>query len=263
MFYHAKFAVFWGILALTLLPNWSGTRVASAQQMTASHANVHRLSIISSRRSVAPVPPSTVGARLTATPSLTDVGDQVTLTLTATHFTPHSSVIVRFLSPHHGFSGSMPWDPRCNCFRLAIFLAKRVHPLELSRASAVITAGKASTTAYTTFQIRGLTPSGQAYVPGGAATFSVWVGDPAPVATEFQHYCVWARTADALGISGLTVKFTVRFQQHTETWRAGVTGASGVLCARRSIGHPLPGFNVYVDAYAGNLHAQTNFTPRA
>jgi hypothetical protein len=193
---------------------------------------------------------------------VTDVGDQVTLSLTATHFTPKSSVQVRFLSPHHGFSGSMPWDPRCNCFRLAIFLAKRSHPLELSRATAVITAGKGVTTVYTSFEIRGLTPNGRAYVSGGAPLFSAWVGDPNPVATEFQHYCVWARTADALGVSGLTVKFSVHFQQHTENWTAGITGSSGVLCARRSIGHPLPGFAVRVDAYAGTLHAQTSFTPR-
>jgi hypothetical protein len=207
-------------------------------------------------------PPAAVGARLTATPSLADVGDQVTLTLTAAHFTPHSSVVVRFLSPHHGFSGSMPWDPRCNCFRLAVFLAKRSHALELSRASAVIRAGKGSTTVNTTFQIRGLTPNGLAYVPGGTPIFSAWVGDPSPEATEFQHYCVWARTADALGVSGLTIKFSVHFKQHTENWTAGVTGASGVLCARRSIGHPAVGVTVHVDAYAGGLHAQTSFTPR-
>lgn len=198
---------------------------------------------------------------MSATPSLTDVGDQVTLTVTATRFTPRSSVAVRFLSPHHGFSGSMPWDPRCNCFRLSVVLAKRSHPLELSRASAVITAGKASTTVYTSFQIRGLTPGGRAYAPGGTPILSAWVGDPTPTATEFQHYCVWARTVDALGVSGLTVKLSVHFRQHTENWTAGVTGASGVLCVRRSIGHPQVGFTVRVDAYAGGLHAQTSFTP--
>jgi hypothetical protein len=192
---------------------------------------------------------------------LIDVGDQVTLTLTATHFTPRSSVSARFLSPHHGFSGSMPWDPRCNCFRLSVALAKRSHPLELSRASAVITAGKTSTTVYTTFQIRGLTPNGRAYSPGGTPIFSTWVGDPSPTAMELQHYCVWARTVDALGVPGLTVKLSVHFRQHTENWTAGVTGASGVLCARRSIGHPQVGFTVRVDAYAGALHAQTSFTP--
>lgn len=207
-------------------------------------------------------PPAAVGARLTATPSLTDVGDQVTLTLTATHFTPKSSVVVRFLSPHHGFSGSMPWDLRCTCFRLAIFLAKRSHPLEQSHASAVITAGKSATTTYATFQIRGLTPNGQDYASGGTPILTAWVGDPNPVATEFQHYCVWARTADALGVSGLTIKLSVRFRQHTENWTAGVTGSSGVLCARRSIGHPLVGFKVRVDAYTASLHAQSSFTPR-
>ncbi len=212
-------------------------------------------------RKAVPAPPAAIGAQLTATPSITDVGDQVTLTLTATHFTPRSSVTVRFLSSHHGFSGPMPWDPRCNCFRLAIFLAKRSHSLELSRVSAVITAGKAATAVYTTFQIRGLTPNGLAYVAGGTPIFSAWVGDPNPVATEFQHYCVWARTADALGVSGLTVKLSVHFAQHTENWTAGVTGPSGVLCVRRSIGHPQVGRGVRVDAYAGNLHAQTSFTP--
>jgi hypothetical protein len=212
-------------------------------------------------RPASAAPPAAIGAQLAATPYLTDVGDQVTLTLTATRFTPKSSVIVRFLSPHHGFSGPMPWDPRCNCFRLAIFLAKRSHPLEAARASAVITAGRSITTVYTTFQIRGLTPNGQAYVSGGTPIFSAWVGDPSPIATEFQHYCVWVRTADALGVAGLTVKLSVHFAQHTENWTAGVTGPSGVLCVRRSIGHPLVGKTVRVDAYAGSLHAQTSFTP--
>lgn len=213
------------------------------------------------RPSVPQPPPAAAGPRLTATPAITDVGDQVTLSVTAAHFIPNSSVTVRFLSPHHGFSGAMPWDARCSCFHLAIFLAKRSHPLELARASAVIRAGKAASTVYATFQIRGLTPNGQAYVAGGTPYFSAWVGDPSPVATEFQHYCVWAHTVDSLGIPGLTVKLSVHFQQHTENWTAGVTGASGVLCVRRSIGHPLPGFTVRVDAYAGNLHAQTSFTP--
>jgi len=261
--HRANQAVFSAILSVFVMSSLSGRTLASAEQLRAVRASATLGKAVDAGRPHVPLPlPAAVGARLTATPSLTDVGDQVTLTLTATRFTPKSSVSVRFLSTHHGFSGSMPWDPRCNCFRLAIFLAKRSHSLELSRASAVIRAGTTFTTVYTTFQIRGLTPSGQAYALGGTPIISAWVGDPNPVGTEFQHYCVWARTADALGVAGLTIKLSVHFQQHTENWTAGVTGSSGVLCARRSVGHPLPGFTVRVDAYAGSLHAQTSFTPR-
>ena len=262
MFHRAKRAVSTAILSIFVLSSASQMGIATAAQANSLTGSVGLPKSVSTGRShVPPPPPATVGSRLTATPAITDVGDGVTLTLTATHFTSKSSVIVRFVSPHHGFSGNMPWDARCSCFRLAVFLAKRSHPLELARASAVITAGKNTTVVYTSFQIRGLTPNGSAYVPGGTPIFSVWVGDPTPVSTEFQHYCVWARTADALGVAGLTVRLSVRFQQHTENWRAGVTGPSGVLCVARSIGHPIPGFKVIVDAYADNLHAQTSFTP--
>jgi hypothetical protein len=259
LFYRSIRVLFPVLLSVLTLPLVLGTSPASAAGQSAQAT--FETGVGALRQRVPPAPPAATGAQLTATPPLTDVGDQVTLTLTATHFTPKSSVTVRFLSAHHGFSGPMPWDVRCNCFRLAIFLAKRSHPLELSRASAAIKAGKSITIVYTTFQIRGLTPNGQAYAPGGTPTFSAWVGDPNPVATEFQHYCVWARTADALGVSGLTVKLSVHFRQHTENWTAGVTGPSGVVCVRRSIGHPQVGAAVRVDAYAGNLHAQTSFTP--
>jgi hypothetical protein len=259
LLYRAIRVVFPVCLCVLTLPVLLSTSLASAAGQRAQ--STIGTGVGAPRQKAPPAPPAATGARLTATPALTDVGDQVTLTLTATRFTPKSSVTVRFLSAHHGFSGPMPWDPRCNCFRLAILLAKRSHPLELSRASAVIKAGKSVTSVYTTFQIRGLTANGQAYAPGGTPTFTAWVGDSSPVATEFQHYCVWARTADALGVSGLTVKLSVHFRQHTENWTAGVTGASGVLCVRRSIGHPQIGAAVRVDAYAGNLHAQTSFTP--
>ena len=262
LFHRPKRAVFTAILSICALS--SAGQVGSASAARTNPLASYRVSppsLSAARSQVPPPPPAVVGARLTAAPAITDVGDGVTLTLTATHFTPKSTVILRFVSPHHGFSGNMPWDVRCNCFRLAVFLAKRSHPLELAHASAVITAGKSTTSVYTTFEIRGLTPDGAAYVSGGIPTFSVWVGDPSPVSTEFQHYCVWARTADALGVAGLTVRLSVHFQQHTENWRAGVTGPSGVLCVRRSIGHPIPGFKVLVDAYADNLHAQTSFIP--
>lgn len=260
MFQRVLRAVFSAVFSLTLLSNLSGVGPTWARE-AGSPAVTGR--VAATRLHAPPPPPAAVGARLAATPALVDVGDQVTLTLTATHFIPKSSVVLRFLSPHHGFSGAMPWDPQCNCFRLAIFLAKRSHPLELSHASATIRAGRTQSTVTTTFQIRGLTPNGQAYVQGGTPIFSAWVGDPSPQATEFQHYCVWARTTDALGVSGLKVRLSVHFRQHTENWTAGTTGPSGVLCARRSIGHPAVGFSVRVDAYAGNLHAVTSFTPRA
>lgn len=259
MFYRAIRVVFSVLPCLILLNALSVPGPASAAVIDAK--TTPGKAVHAPRTAAIPAPPAAIGAQLSATPSITDVGDQVTLTLTATRFTPRSSVAVRFLSPHHGFSGPMPWDPRCNCFRLAVFLAKRSHALEPARVSAVIKAGKGVTTVYTSFQIRGLTPDGRAYVQGGTPIFSAWVGDPTPVATEFQHYCVWARTSDALGVSGLTVKLSVHFAQHTENWTAGVTGPSGVLCVRRSIGHPLVGKAVRVDAYAGNLHAQTSFTP--
>jgi hypothetical protein len=259
LFYRAIRVVFPVFLCVMMLSVVLGSSPATAAQQGAPATTGKSVSV--PRQKAPPAPPAATGARLIATPALVDVGDQVTLTLTATHFTPRSSVAVRFLSAHHGFSGPMPWDPQCNCFRLAILLAKRSHPLEQARASAIITVGKSVTTVSTAFQIRGLTANGLAYAPGGTPLFSAWVGDPSPVATEFQHYCVWARTADALGVSGLTVKLSVHFGQHTENWTAGVTGSSGVLCVRRSIGHPRVGTAVRVDAYAGTLHAQTSFTP--
>ncbi len=207
--------------------------------------------------------PTTKGASLSESPQLVDVGQQVTFTLHAVQFIPNSKVAIRFLSPHHGYAGPMPWDVQCGCFRLAVSLAKRIHPLETARASAVITAGGSSTTVYSTFQIRGLAPGGRAYAVGGTPILTTWVGDPTPVATEFQHYCVWARTSDALGIPNLKVRLSVHFAQHTENWTAGTTGASGVLCVRRSIGHPAVGVPVHVVAYAGALQAETTFTPHS
>lgn len=228
----------------------SGGRAAAAQTRPTART-----------RSV-PARPAALGLSLSATPAIVDVGNAVTLTLTARQWTPHSTVIARFLSPHHGFSGTMPWDPRCGCFRLAISLAKRIHGLEQARATAIVTAGTRTSTVFSNFQIRGLAPGGRTYAPGGTPMLSVWVGDPSPVATEYQHYCVWVHTSDSLGVAGLRVKFSVHFATHVENWTAGVTSATGVVCTRRSVGHPQVGVPVLVNAYAGSLQAQTSFTPR-
>lgn len=211
-------------------------------------------------RAPAGTPP--VGLQFTALPSLVDVGQEVGLTVSASRWNGPASVKVAFLSRHHGFSGAMTYQTTCLCFRVGVFLARRIHPLEQARAVAQITYQHARVQLVTFFTIRGLARNGRDYAPGGTSSLTTWISDPRPLAGEYQHYCVWVRTADALGVTGVVSRFVVHFDGATRTYSAGKTASTGIACVQRSVGTPLPGVRVTVDAYAGSLHARTAFTPR-
>ncbi len=203
-----------------------------------------------------------VGLQFTALPSLVDVGQEVILSVSASHWNGPASVKVAFLSRHHGFSGVMTYQTTCLCFRIGVFLARRIHPLEQARAVAQITYQHGQVQRVAFFTIRGLARNGRNYAPGGKLSLTTWVSDPRPLAREYQHYCVWVRTADALGVTGVPTRFVVHFDGATRTYTAGKTASTGIACVQRSVGTPLPGVRVNVDAYAGRLHARTAFTPR-
>lgn len=207
--------------------------------------------------------PAPVALQLAASPTYVDVGDAVTLTLSARSWGGRVAVTISFVSPHHGFSGPMAWVGRCACFRVAVALARRVHPLETARAKATVKFGKSTASAGTTFLIRGLAPNGRDYAPGGPVSLSTWVGDPAPVPGEYEHYCAWVKTPDGIGVAGYRVSFVVHFANKSSRWYAGSTGTSGILCSHRSIGNAQVGLPVSVDVYANNLRGHTGFTPRS
>ena len=210
----------------------------------------------------APVATPPVGLQFTALPSLVDVGQEVVLTVSASRWNGPASVKVAFLSGHHGFSGVMTYQTTCLCFRVGVFLARRIHPLEQARAVAQITYQHGQVQLVAFFTIRGLAPNGRDYAPGGTPSLTAWISDPRPLAGEYQHYCVWVRTADALGVAGVVTHFVVHFDGATRTYTAAKTASTGIACVQRSVGTPLPGVRVTVDAYAGSLHARTAFTPR-
>lgn len=203
-----------------------------------------------------------VGLRLTASPGVADVGADESFTLTAKHWGGPASVSLSFLSPHHGFTGAMDWDRGCNCFRLAVSLARRIHPLELARSTATVHAGNRSESTSATFLIRGLAPNGRDFAPGGPPALAAWVSDPAPFQGEYEHYCGWVKTADGLGVAGVPIHIVAHFPGSTRKWFAGKTAASGILCSHKSIGKTPAGKTVRVDIYARSLHASTSFTPR-
>ncbi|MBV9282425.1 MAG: hypothetical protein JOZ41_20280 [Chloroflexi bacterium] len=206
----------------------------------------------------APPPP----LRFTASPALVDVGEAVTLTVSATAWPAPASVTVSFVSPHHGFSSPMPWDRSCACFRLAVSLARRIHPIERALAKALVRIGRVSTILQATFSIRGLAPNGRDYAPGGTPTLTAWVSDPNPNQNEWEHFCAWVKTSDGLGVSGFRITFVVHYRSRSQQWVAGTTGTTGILCTHRPIGH-VPAAPVPVDVYANSLHVRTTFTPRA
>lgn len=202
------------------------------------------------------------GLRLTASPGVVDVGGNELFTLTARNWPAPAHVTLSFLSRHHGFTGPMDWNGSCSCFQLAVSLARRVHQLELAKASATVHVGKSSETASATFLIRGLAANGRGFAPGGPPELSVWVSDPSPSQGEYEHYCGWVKTADGLGVSGVHVRFVAHFPSGARSWVGGTTGATGVVCSHKSIGKSPAGKTVRVDIYAGSLHSSTSFTPR-
>lgn len=206
-------------------------------------------------------PATLPGLTLSASPGLVDVGDQVQFTLRARQWPKFASVTIGFLSPHHGFSGKMPYRAACACFQTSVILARRVHPLETARAVAKVSYDHTMAPIATGFQIRGLAKNGRDFSPGGAVYLSGWVSDAQPLPQEKQHFCAWVKTADLLGVPGYPVTFVAHYQKHTETFRAGPTDRRGVACSQRSIGNAAPGKRVFVDIYAAGKHVVATFTP--
>ena len=204
-----------------------------------------------------------IGLQLKSSASIVDVGEAVQFTLTAKAWPARTRASLSFVSPHHGFSGTMQWDGRCGCFRIAVALARRIHPLENARATATVRAGALTGSASTTFQIRGLAANGRDFSPGGTPSLQAWVADPNPVRNEYQHYCAWVKTVDGLGVRGIPVTFVVHFPGRTQKWYVGLTGTTGLLCSHKSIGNAKLGAQVLVDVYGGRLHAQARFTARS
>jgi hypothetical protein len=203
--------------------------------------------------------PTIPNLQFTASPSIVDVGSNVDFTVSARSWPSHASVSVTFLSPHHGFSGQMQWEPQCNCFRLAVYVAKRSHPIERAQAAADIKLKKGTIIVRAIFLVRGLASDGTTFSPGGTPTMTAWVGDASPVPHESQHYCVWVNTSDGIGVPGLKVTFVVYFRRGSRSYRAGVTNITGVGCVDRSIGASQPGERVRVDAYAGSMETTIYF----
>lgn len=200
--------------------------------------------------------------RLAASPGVADVGGDEFFTLTASRWAGPAQVSLSFVSPHHGFTGKMDWVGNCNCFRLAVSLARRAHKMELAKATATVHIGKKSESATATFLIRGLAANGRGFAPGGPPALTAWVSDPSPFQGEYEHYCGWVKTADGLGVAGVPVRFVAHFPGGKRSWSAGKTGASGIVCSHRSIGKTPAGKTVRVDIYARSLHTSTSFTPR-
>ncbi|HLJ68897.1 MAG TPA: hypothetical protein VKX16_16200 [Chloroflexota bacterium] len=203
------------------------------------------------------------GLTLAASPAITDVGGDVLFVLTARSWPGHVTASVSFVSPHHGFTGQMGWTGSCSCFKLAVALAKRVHPLERARATATIKAGTATRTVSTVFQIRGMAANGRGFAPGGTPQLTAWIGDPQPNPKDAQHFCAWVTTSDGLGVPGAAVSFTVRSRGHTLSWSAGKTGTTGVVCAHRVIAFVRAGTTVYVTVYAGSMRHQLQYIPHS
>jgi hypothetical protein len=200
---------------------------------------------------------------LSATPAVVDVGSNILFTLTAKAWNGPASVSLSFVSPHHGFTGTMQWEPDCTCFKLAVALAQRVHPLELARATATVKSGNSISKTSATFLIRGLAPGGKTFAPGGPPHLTAWVSDPTPLTKEYEHYCAWVTTADGLGVTGVKVRFVVRYPDgSTRSWSARATNSSGLSCLHKSIGTTPAGRAVQVDVFAGTLHTRVSFTPR-
>lgn len=206
-----------------------------------------------------PPPP---GLRLQTSPQLVDVGQDESFTLSARSWPGPASATLSFVSPHHGFTGQMVWEGQCSCFKLAVSLARRIHPLEQARAKAIVVSRGRRSLAFATFTIRGLAPNGRGYAPGGKPSLAGWVSDPNPTAREFEHYCAWVTTADGLGVSGMPVRFVVHYSGRSREWNAGTTPSSGIVCVHKQLSDTKAGVKVKVDIHAGALLTSTAFVVR-
>jgi len=204
-----------------------------------------------------------VGLHLEASPHYVDVNSNIIFRLPSPRWPGSTTVSLSFLSPHHGFTGTMTWEGQCSCFVVGIRLAARIHPLEQGRAVATATYGQSVVKVATTFMIRGLAPGGKTFAPGGPESLETWVSDPEPFSRQYEHYCAWITTPDGRGVAGVTVRFQVHFADRARTYDAGRTAQTGVACSHQPIGSPMAGHTVTVDVYAGQLRATTSFTPRA
>jgi hypothetical protein len=202
------------------------------------------------------------GLRLTASPSLVDVGDAVSFTLQAQSWPAPAGAVLSLVSPHHGFTGGMVWDGHCPCFRLGVILAKRAHPIEKGIATATVRSGGSVGVVRTTFFIRGLARNGSDYSPGGTPALKGWVSDPAPSKNQVESFCGWVKAADGVGFPGYQVSFVVHYSNKTQSWHAGPTNNVGIRCSHKSIGNARSGVRVSVDVYANSLRTRTSFTPR-
>jgi hypothetical protein len=195
---------------------------------------------------------------------IVDVGGSATFSLTAKKWPASARASIRFLSPHHGFSGDLLWDVTCHCFRLAVGLAKRVHRLEPATAWATVRAGTGTQIVSTRFQIRGMASGGKTYASGGKAFLTAWVSDRSPLVQERQHFCAWIHASDAFPMRGVHVRFQVHYAASVQKINGGKTGTDGVTCKQVKVPSSAPtGLAVPVDTYAGPLHMRVNFTPRA
>ena len=202
------------------------------------------------------------GLTLSVAP-IVDVGSYATFSFSARSWPGPATAALRFVSPNHGFTGSMLWDVRCRCFRVAVFVAKQLHALETAHAFATARFASGTASAAATFQIRGLAPGGHTYASGGNPILRGWVSDPNPRRGQNQRYCAWVHASDAFGIAGVPVRFVVRYHGKPQTLTPGKTDTNGVACAARTIDGAAAGVAVAVDVYAGSLHARAHFTPRS
>lgn len=204
---------------------------------------------------------SVPGLTLSVAP-IVDVGSYATFTFSARSWPGPTKASIRFVSPNHGFTGDMLWDVTCHCFRLAVFVGKQIHPLETAHAFATARFASGTASAAATFQIRGLSPNGHTYAPGGSPILRGWVSDPNPRRGQIQRYCAWVHAADAFGIAGVGVRVIVRYKGKPQTLTPGKTDVNGAVCAQHTIDGAAAGVAVPVDIYAGSLHTRTRFTPR-
>jgi len=193
---------------------------------------------------------------------IVDVGSVATFSLSAQRWPAGISVMMKFVSAHHGFSGPMYWSRGCGCYQARVRMVWHVHPLEQAYAVATVRFPSGQTVqAATRFRIRGLAAGGQRFAPGGQPFLSAWVSDSTPALDELEHFCAWVHASDNFPISGVTVHVTV----HTGGGDVLLTGArtnqNGVGCAEYTFSDLAPHVTVAADVSAAGQTARVSFTP--